>query len=437
MRSVDVLTMILAGGVGRRLYPLTANRCKPAVPFGGNFRLIDFTLMNCVLSGFRQIHLLTQYHAQSLNGHRVERWNFLSSELGEFIHLLPPKLEGSSGMYSGTADAIYRNRDLIDGARADVVLVLSGDHVYRADYRRFVDLHIERDADVTVLTSEIAKEEASDFGVVDLSSRGRITGFVEKPADPSRYAIDGSCSINLGVYAFDARLLSEALMEDAVREDSSHDFGKDILPRLVDRAYVSSCPLDVVTPDPKPYWRDVGSIDSYFQASMDLLKRPSQFELRDPRWVENSRFHEWMPSRQTSVAALGGQSVIGVNSIGHGVQLDNAQIVDCVLSNRSAVDSGVELQECVLFPGAHVGQGARLRRVIVEEGVHVPAETCIGFNDSPAPGACVVSPRGVVVLADTTPAPARIAPQRQEAIAHDFDAVGDSVAAARAPELVV
>ena len=368
----------------------------------------------------------------------VERWNFLSSELGESIHLLPPKLEGSGGMYSGTANAIYRNIDLLNSACPDVVLVLSGDHVYRADYSRFVDLHVERDADVTVLTGEIDQKEASSFGVVDLSSRGRITRFVEKPADPSPYAIDGSCTINLGVYAFDAALLSEALMADAAREDSSHDFGKDVLPWLVARSYVSSCQLVVVTPDPKPYWRDVCSIDSYFRASMDLLKRPSSFELCDPRGVTTSRFHEWVPSRQIARATVNGCAVTAVNLIGHGVQIDNAQIDDSVLSNRSQVGSGAELQECVLFPGARVGKGARLRRVIVEEGVCVPDHTCIGF-DGAAPADTVVSPEGVVVLADTTWEQSRTqtAPPSHEAIAHDFDAVGDGIVVARAEGVTV
>ncbi len=429
MRSINVMIMILAGGIGERLFPLTANRCKPAVHFGGNFRIIDFTLMNCVLSGYRQIHVLTQYHASSLNRHRVERWNCLSTELGEYIHLVPPKLRGASGVYKNTADAVYRNLELIDRCRPDVVLALSGDHVYRADYRRFVEAHVERDADVTVLTGEVGAEEASAFGVVQLSPQGRITRFVEKPDDPTPYALDGRCLINLGVYCFQTRFLVQALIEDAKREDSSHDFGKDVLPRALSRGYMSSCPLEVVTPDATPYWRDVGSIDSYFQANMDLLSNPAAFELRDRRWASTSRFREWVPSRQTLTATIDGRRVHGSNLIATGVRVDDAEIVDSVLSSGTRIETGAQLHKCILFPGAHVGRGARLRGVIVEENVRIPDGVSIGFDDVADASQFVVSPGGVVVISESEEANRRPAPSRieVEASAHDFDAVGDDM----------
>ncbi len=421
MRSLNVLTMILAGGVGQRLFPLTANRCKPAVPFGGNFRIVDFTLMNCVLSGCRQIHILTQYHAQSLNRHRVERWNCLSSELGEYIHLVPPKLNGAHGVYRSTADAVFRNLDIIESSRPDVVLILSGDHVYRADYRKLIEAHLDRDADVTVLTGEVDVNDASAFGCVQLSPQGRITSFVEKPKDPSPYALDGKCLINLGVYCFQTRYLAKALREDARLQDSTHDFGKDILPRALRRGFVSSCGLEVVTPDGSSYWRDVGSIDSYFQANMDLLARTPLFDLRDTRWASCSRFHEWVPSRHTVTATIGGRKMQGSNLIGTGVHIDNAQIVNSVLSNRAEVGTGSELEQCILFPGARVGRGAKLRRVIVEQGVEIPDETVIGFDKTDIAGH-VISPNGVVVVA---PPETVVTESPIEAKAEDFDAVGN------------
>ncbi len=399
MRSLNVLTMILAGGIGKRLFPLTADRCKPAVPFGGNFHLVDFTLMNCVLSGYRQIHILTQYHAPSLNRHRMERWNCLSSELGEYIHLVPPKHRGAGEIYRGTADAVYRNLDLIDRCRPDVVLVLSGDHVYRADYRKFIESHVEREVDLTMLTGESDAKASSFFGCLQLSPQGRITSFIEKPADPTPYARDGKCVINLGVYCFQTGFLVNALTQDARRKDSTHDFGKDVLPRAVHRGYVSSCPLDVVTPDAAAYWRDVGSIDSYFQSNLDLLGMPPRFDLRDPRWTSCSRFHEWVPTRYTLTADIDGRSVTGTNLIGPSVHIDNAQVVNCVVSTKTRIESGSELEQCILFPGAQVGRGVKLRRVIVEEGVRIPDGVCIGF-DAKDTKEFVASPNGVVVVSD-------------------------------------
>ncbi len=404
MRPLNVLTMILAGGLGERLFPLTADRCKPAVPFGSNFHIIDFTLMNCVLSGFRQIHILTQYHAQSLNRHCTERWNCLSSELGEYIHLVPPKNKGPSGGYRSTADAVYKNLGLIDRVRPDVVLVLSGDHVYRADYRRFVDAHVVRDADLTIMTGDVDVREASSFGCVELSPQGRVTRFVEKPIDPVPHARNGKCDINLGVYCFQTRFLVRALIEDARRSDSTHDFGKDVIPRALNRGYVAGCPLDAVTPDRAAYWRDVGSIDSYFQCNMDLLGVSPRFYLGDPRWSACSRFHEWVPSRCSVTATIGGLTIRGTNLIGSGVRLDSANVVDCIVSNRARISSGAELRECILFPGAHIGKDAVLRRVIVEEGVRIPDGARIGFDEAGSSGH-VTSPGGVVVVSDHSRAP--------------------------------
>ena len=377
MRPVNVLTMILAGGIGTRLYPLTSQRSKPAVPFGGNFRIIDFALMNCVLSGLRKIHLLTQYHSHSLGEHASRRWNFLSPEMGEGIHLVPPKMRTSTGYYQGTADAIFRNLDLLEQHRPDVVLVLSGDHIYRADYSRFIDAHVSSDADVTVLTGAVPVDEASAFGVVELGEGGRICSFVEKPEDPSPYALGDDCLINLGVYCFQTDFLVKRLAEDAKRS-SAHDFGKNILPRSLDLGDIVSCTMDVICPDDRPYWRDVGTLDSYFQANMDLLDGPPPFELRDCRWPESARFHEWMPSLQTVRAEIDGKTVIGKNLISSGSIVEDSSIVRSILSPGVRVGAGCELEECILLPGVQIGEGCRLHRVIVEEGVQIPPGTAIG-----------------------------------------------------------
>jgi glucose-1-phosphate adenylyltransferase len=355
--------------------------------------------MNCVLSGYRQIHILTQYHAQSLNRHRMERWNCLSSELGEYIHLVPPRAKGTSGGYRSTADAVYQNLRLIDRARPDAVLVLSGDHVYRADYRKFVDAHLAREADLTLMTGDVEPEEASAFGCVDLSPQGRIVRFAEKPIDPTPWARNGKCPINLGVYCFQTRFLVRALIDDARRDDSTHDFGRDLIPRELSRGYVAACPLDVVTPDRTPYWRDVGSIDSYFQSNMDLLGACPRFELGDPRWSACSRFHEWVPSRCAVTARIDGRAVHGTNLIGSGVRIENANVVNCIISNRARISGSAQLEECILFPGAHVGRGARLRRAIVEEGVRIPDGARIGYEGDGA-GGHVTSPGGIIVVSN-------------------------------------
>ena len=395
MRSMNVLTMLLAGGVGERLFPLTANRCKPAVPFGGNFRIIDFTLMNCLLSDLRQVHILGQYHIQSLHSHQVSRWNFLSREFGEYIEMVPPKLRAATTHYQGTADAIYRNLDLLDRARPDVVLILSGDHVYRADYRRFLETHVQRDADVTVLTGKIPIQHASSFGVISFQADGRISRFIEKPIDASPYALDGHCQINLGVYCFETEFLVQQLVADA-RRQSAHDFGKNILPDCVERGRVFACPLDVISPDGKPYWRDVGTIDSYYEANMDLLRNPAPFELTDPRWSTGSRFFEWVPARYVTTALIGGRPSSGRNLIGSGAEIEQAQIVDSIVSRQVRIGRDAELDGCILFPGCSIGAGAKLRRAIVEEGVHVPSGTTIGFGGDDQH--FVTSASGVVVV---------------------------------------
>jgi glucose-1-phosphate adenylyltransferase len=388
--------MILAGGVGERLFPLTTKRCKPAVPFGGNFRIIDFTLMNCLLSDLRRIHILTQYHVQSLHAHHVERWNFLSRELGEYIELVPPKLHGVNTYYRGTADAVYRNLEILDRARPDVVLVLSGDHVYRADYRRFIEAHVERDADATVLSGEVAIEAASSFGILNIAEDGRIVRFVEKPADPAPYSLDGEhCLINLGVYCFQTRFLVERLVADAKRK-TAHDFGRNILPGALDHGRILACPLEVICPDSQPYWRDVGNIDSYFEASMDLLCSPSAFSLSDPRWPADSGFKEWVPARHAVSARIDKRRIDGRNLLASGVEISEAQVVNSILFPQVVVEEGAEIEKCILFRGARIGRGAKMRCAIVEEGVSVPAGAVVGFGGDAEQ--FVTSAGGVVVV---------------------------------------
>jgi glucose-1-phosphate adenylyltransferase len=386
-----LVVMVLAGGMGERLLPITSDRSKPAVPFGGNFRIIDFTLNNCVMSGIRRMYVLTQYHALSLNRHLRDRWSFLPKEMGEFIEGVPSKLRTPSGVYQGTADAIFRNLDILEEHRPEVVLILSGDHVYRADYTGMVRHHLETGADATVLVGEVEAAEATQFGVVRFQPDGRISSFVEKPADPSPLADErGFCSINLGIYCFGTRFLVQRLVADA-KKKTAHDLGKNILPTSVDLGKVVSYPLSAICPDPIPYWRDVGSIDSYFAASMDLLDETPAFELRDPRWPSGSRFEEWLPASLHTQAREGGRSIISP-----GVVVGRAEVSHAILSPGVVVEDGASLDRAVLFSGVRVGRGAKLRRVIVESGVSIPPGVEIGYGDDQD---YTSSPGGVVVIA--------------------------------------
>src|SRR2546426_2829853 len=309
MAAPRVLPLILAGGIGERLFPLTLRRCKPAVPFGGNFRVVDFSLLNCLLSGLKTIFLLAQYQAETLRCHLTERWAYLSEGRCQSIELLAPKVPGPEGRYRGTADAVYKNLDLLESQHPDHVLILGGDHVYHADYNKLIEAHRETDADITVLTGEVEDSEASSFGVVARSGASQITHFVEKPANPAPFSNRGKCLINLGIYCFRPSFLVDQLARS--EEETGYDFGKDVLPRAVKDAKVFSCPLDRVCPDVRPYWRDVGTLDDFFEANMDLLGVTRAFELADPRWARSSVFQSWLPRRDLLMARIAGRVVCG------------------------------------------------------------------------------------------------------------------------------
>jgi glucose-1-phosphate adenylyltransferase len=382
--AMNVLTMVLAGGAGLRLLPLTRNRAKPAVPFAGSLRVIDFTLFNCAASGLDSVHVLTQYRAESLDGYLRARWGSVPGLRAGFVRALPsiPAEAGGRGSYAGTADAVFKNLAMLEGCGADVVLVLSGDHIYRADYRSLIDAHLARRAAVTILTGEASPEEAPAFGVLEVSPGGRVLGFIEKPLDAMPYARGGRCRINLGIYCFDPCFLAERLLSDASEPRSSHDFGRDVLPASLIGGEAFSFPLALASPDDPPYWRDVGTIESYFEASMDLVRSPPRFRLEDPRWQTDSPFLRWLPRSHPVLEP--GRSLLSRH-----VEAGGARLVRCVVSPHVCVKPGATVEECVLLPGCVIGEGARLRRAIVEEGVHVPAGACAVGEE-----ASLASPRG-------------------------------------------
>jgi glucose-1-phosphate adenylyltransferase len=280
-----VLVMLLAGGKGQRLEPLTLHRAKPAVPFGGIYRIIDFTLSNCINSGIRHINVLVQYKSLSLNRHMREGWSFLTSELGEYVDTIPPQQRVGEHWYLGTADAIYQNLYSIEKDNPEFVLILSGDHIYKMDYRHLLDFHAERNADMTVAAVEVPKEQASQFGILEVDDNHRIIGFQEKPASPKTLPHHPSmCFASMGVYVFRNDFMVRVLEEDAADAQSSHDFGKDILPKLIDRARVFAFGFIDENKKEAKYWRDVGTIDSFWAANMDLISVHPIFNLYDQSW---------------------------------------------------------------------------------------------------------------------------------------------------------
>ena len=396
--------MILAGGKGERLRPLTRDRCKPAIFFGASLRVIDFTLFNCFTSGIRSIFVLTQYRSESLHDHLEARWRPVARVSRRDLGVLPASTCGPPREYLGTAHAVHQNRRVIEELHPDHVLVLSGDHVYRADYQKFLDHHLDCNADVTLLTEEVQAREASAFGVVSTRWDGRVLRFVEKPADASPYSLGGKCSINLGVYLFRSRYLLETLLSDSRALESSHDFGRDLLPLSVHRGRTFACPIRNITPDETPYWRDVGTIDSLFESHMDLVSDPAVFQLEDPRWSTNSRFRAWLPHHLPSPLCRGRCTCEGRCLVAATADIVGARLSRSVIGPEAHVDRGACLEECVVFPGAVIGEGARLCRVIVEEGVRVPAGEHIAPGE-PGPHRCASS-SGVTVVARGPRAPA-------------------------------
>ena len=303
----QTLTFILAGGVGSRLYPLTARRSKPAVPFGGKYRIIDFTLANCLHSGLRRILVLTQYKSHSLNKHLRDGWSIYNPELGEYITPVPAQMNRGDHWYQGTADAIFQNLNLLERSDAEYTLILSGDHIYRMDYEALLRYHQDHKADVTIACMEVGVEEARGFGVIEVDEHLNIIEFEEKPKNPKSLPEDPQkCLASMGLYVFSSELLKQSLVEDQQNPESVHDFGKDILPRLLQnhkvQAYKFGSDTGRVTPD--RYWRDVGTIDAFYQANMDLLKPVPPLNLYQHDWPIRTYQPQSPPARRSEEHTL-------------------------------------------------------------------------------------------------------------------------------------
>ncbi len=398
----NVLTVLLAGGAGERLWPLTRERAKPAVPFGGIYRIIDITLSNCINSGLRRIYVLTQHKALSLNRHLRLGWNILSPELGEFIEILPPMKRVSENWYLGTADAAYQNLNSILEEGAPYTLILSADHVYKMNYAQMVAWHKNRKADVTLATIQVHPSEASRFGITKIAKDYRIVGFEEKPQhgapEPSAFNAE-MCSASMGVYLFSTDVLARALRRDAEDPISTHDFGHDILPWLAQEFRVYA--YDFIDENKKEvkYWRDVGTLDAYYEANMDLVSVSPVFNLYDGSWPIRT-FMEQYPPAKFVFADEGRRMGVAVDSIvSHGCIVSGGRVINSVLSAGVRVNSFCEVEHSILLPHVVVGRHSRIRRAIIDRDVVVPERTEIGFDpERDRRNGYVVTEGGIVVV---------------------------------------
>ena len=416
----DVLVIVLAGGVGERLSPLTKERAKPAVYFGGPYRIIDFVLSNCINSGLRRIFIATQYKSLSLNRHIRMGWSIVSEELGEFVEILPPQKRVGEHWYQGTADAVYQNLYSILDEHPRYLIVLSGDHVYKMDYARMLRFHDERGAAATLATIEVPIADANRFGIIAVDETERVTGFQEKPSAPS--AIPGSPDFalaSMGVYIFETAAVVRALEADANRQ-TTHDFGRDIIPALIHDAPMYSYRFYDENKKVSKYWRDIGTLDAYFDANMDLCQVNPEFNLYDPEWPLRT-YQPQAPPAKFVFAEPGGRCGQALDSvISPGCIVSGSTILGSVLCPNVRVHSFCHVDRCILMPGVRIGRHARIRRAIIDRDVLIPRGALIGYNAEEDARRHTVTDSGIVVV--TTDDEPFVGPPIEEALLLEADA---------------
>jgi glucose-1-phosphate adenylyltransferase len=389
--------MVLAGGRGERLYPLTRDRAKPAVPFGALYRIIDFTLSNCINSEIRRIYALTQYKSTSLHRHIQFGWNILSASLGEFVEAIPAQQRIDEHWYQGTADAIFQNIYTIQQERPDLILILSGDHIYKMDYRKMIDFHIEKKADLTVGAIRMDRRLSQEFGVIQVNEDWQIIGFEEKPEEPKTIPGDPDGILaSMGIYIFPTEILVRRLIED-VRSDSTHDFGRDIIPAMIHKNRVLAFDFRKADRGGVGYWRDVGTIDAYFEATMDLVSVTPQLNLYDPQWPIFTYQSPYPPAK--TVLEEEGRMGTAINSIlSNGCIISGGSVKRSVLSPRVGVHSYAEVEDSILLEGVDVGRNAKIRRTIIDKDVQIPSNMTIGYDLDEDARRFTVTASGIVVV---------------------------------------
>jgi len=399
----ETLTVILAGGQGERLYPLTKHRAKPAVPFGGIYRIIDFALSNCINSQLKRICVLTQYKSDSLDRHIRLGWNIFHYDRGEFISTIPPQFRASEKWYQGTADAVYQNIYTIEREDPEYVLILCGDHIYKMDYSELLEFHASTGADVTVSTVEVPRRAACHLGVLQIDSNRRIVGFEEKPPCPRGMPSNPEMVLaSMGIYVFNTKVLIQALLEDAAK-DTSHDFGRNIIPDLIGDRNVYAFNFNDLNRKQATYWRDVGALDAYFDANMDLTAVDPQFNLYDKEWPIRTYVRSYPPAKMVFDLEHEGRVGVAVNSIiSQGAIISGGRVRNSILSPEVRINSYSQVEDCILMHGVDVGRRARLKRVIIDKNVRIPPGVEIGWNLEEDRRRFTVTDSGIVVIPRNT-----------------------------------
>jgi len=401
-----VLTFIMAGGKGERLFPLTKDRAKPAVPFGGIYRVIDFTLSNCINSGLRGIYILTQYKSASLQRHIRLGWNILPSELGQFIELLPAQQRVGDSWYLGTADAIYQNLYTLEMDKPEEVLILAGDHIYKMNYYSMIDFHRDNDADLTVGVVEVDKENSGHLGIVDVGAENSVNGFQEKPKNPKTSpGNNNKVYASMGIYVFKHPVIEEELHEDAKSHLSTHDFGKDIIPQMLKKGK-KVVAYNFIEEDEggASYWRDIGTIDAYYEANMDLINVNPTFNLYDKDWPIRTYQEQFPPVKTVhSGDEIAGRVGLVLDSIvSSACVVSGGKVQRSILSPNVRVNSFSEVYDSILMEGVNVGRYAKVKRAIIDKDVDIPQGTVIGYDLAEDKRRFFVTESGIVVVAKGT-----------------------------------
>ena len=391
----------MAGGKGERLHPLTKDRAKPAVPFGGIYRIIDFTLSNCINSGIRRIHILTQYKSMSLARHIRMGWNVLNAEVGEYIDVVPAQQRIDEHWYQGTADSIYQNIYSIQAENPEQILILAGDHIYKMNYRLMLDEHRQAKADLTISVVPMPKEESPNVGVIEVNEQELVVGFEEKPKIPKTVHGDPATVYgSMGIYIFDRKVLEEELEEDS-KKNTTHDFGKDIIPQMIKKGKRRILAHQFVDMNNKEalYWRDVGSLDSYYEANMDLIQVSPHFNLYDREWPIRTYQLQYPPAKFVFAQASGGRRGTALDSIvGDGCIISGGLVERSILSPNVRVNSYAEVEGSLLMEGVDVGRHARIKNAIIDKTVKIMPGAEIGYNKAEDKKRFTVTPKGIVVV---------------------------------------
>lgn len=399
--AFEVLTFIMAGGRGERLDPLTRDRTKPAVPFGGIYRIIDFTLSNCVNSGLRRVYVLTQYKSFSLQKHLLAGWDIVSSQLGEFIDIIPAQQRISADWYKGTADAIYQNLYAVQDCNPNLVLILAGDHIYKMNYQHMIKYHREKKADVTVACIPMPKESSPQFGVIEVDRNDHVCGFQEKPSQPKTIPGDpGTVLASMGIYLFDRDVVINELQLDAKQKDSEHDFGKNVIPQMLrsgKKVYV----YKFVDENNRPkYWRDIGTRDAYYQANMDLLTRDSKINLHDRSWPVRTYHEQYPPIRMISTKT--GPGTVVDSMVAGGCVIEGGYVEKTILSSNVKIGDNARVKNSVIMESVTVGEGAQIQNAIIDKEVVIPPHSRIGYDPQLDARRFVLTTSGIVIVPKKT-----------------------------------